>query len=273
MWKWATAGAATALAASAVVLGRHQANRRRLHRQLASTRAAAIAGREPTLRPDFGAASLPAEFAQQFIVRIDDFLTPATHARIREEALAAGPLKKRSYIPTHKKGGTVSYEEIHRSCPNALAFYHSAAVRDFVSKVVGMPVGSAGDHDQSAESILYYEEEGDHIHWHFDHNFYRGRQFTALLSLVNQSVQGDASAATLVCKDKAGIEHEVDTRAGTFVIFEGAKVLHRATPAAAGDLRVLLSMTFNTDPRISFLGEASRRAKDTAFFGLRALFG
>lgn len=272
MWMWATAGAATAFVASAAYLGRHRSARRRSVRELAERRGVAIRGRDPNLRSGIDPAPLVEAFARCGIARIDDFLEPESLDRIREEAFAAADKVKRSYIPTHKKGGTVSYEEIHRSCPHALAFYHSAAVRAFVGSVVGMPVGSAGDHDQSAESILYYQEEGDHIHWHYDHNFYKGRQFTALLSLVNRSAEGAVSAATLLHKDENGAEHAVDTKVGTFVVFEGARVVHRATPAAAGDLRILLSMTFNTDPRISLLGETMRRFKDTAFFGLRVLW-
>ena len=38
------------------------------------------------------------------------------------------------------------------------------------------------------------------------------------------------------------------------------------------DLRIMLSMTFNTAPKISPFRELKRRIKDTAFFGLRALW-
>ena len=36
-----------------------------------------------------------------------------------------------------------------------------------------------------------------HIQWHFDHNFYEGRQFTALINLVNRSADGKISASKL----------------------------------------------------------------------------
>ena len=59
---------------------------------------------------------------------------------------------------------------------------------------------------------------------------------------------------------------------GTRMKSDTAKVLHRVSPAAAGDLRVVLSMTFNTERRISRFGEFMRRVKDTAFYGLRVLW-
>jgi hypothetical protein len=48
-------------------------------------------------------------------------------------------------------------------------------------------------------------------------------------------------------------------------------VLHKVSPTSAGDTRIALSMTFNTDPRIGLLAELARRVKDTAFFGVKAL--
>jgi len=120
--------------------------------------------------------------------------------------------------------------------------------------------------------LLYYTEEGDHIQWHFDHNFYRGRQFTVLLSLLNRGGEGGLSASRLMRKDAAGNEVAIDTPENTLVVFEGQRVVHRVSPAAAGDQRIVLSMTFNVDPRISFTREIKRRIKDTAFFGVRVLW-
>jgi len=44
------------------------------------------------------------------------------------------------------------------------------------------------------------------------------------------------------------------------------------TPTAAGDLRLVLSMTYCADPRISRSFELARRIKDTAYYGIRALW-
>jgi hypothetical protein len=245
--------------------------RQHLDRELAQHRIDFVRGHEPKLRNIAPPGDVVDAFARASVSRVTDFLDLDSLERLRDEALAVSSKKTRSYVPTHKKGGTVSYEELHRSCPGCLAFYHSPTVQTWVSAVVGMKVGPAGDHDQSANSILFYDEPGDHIHWHYDHNFYKGRQFTCLLNLVNRG-PAVLSASHLVYRDTAGKDVEVDTRENSFVVFEGARVRHKATPTVAGDLRVMLSMTFNTDPRISYLGEALRRIKDTAFFGVRVLW-
>jgi hypothetical protein len=44
------------------------------------------------------------------------------------------------------------------------------------------------------------------------------------------------------------------------------------TPIGEGEKRVIWSMTYCADPRNSAIQAAARRVKDTAFFGLRALW-
>jgi hypothetical protein len=272
LWVGGSVSAAAALTA-AYAWNRRSSVRSRHFHELADKRVDFIRGHEPVVAQPSPRAELKSEFAVKSIARIDSFLDPASLERIRDEALAASDKKIRNFVPTHKKGGTVSYEQLHLHCPGSLAFYHSPAVQQWVSELVGMKVGPAGDHDQSANSLLFYDEAGDHINWHFDHNFYPGRQFTALINLVNVAKDGGMTASRLVYKNAAGEEIEVDTSANSFVVFEGAKVLHKATPIAEGDLRVMLSMTFNTNARITMVGEAMRRVKDTAFYGVRALLG
>jgi hypothetical protein len=272
MWAWLSA-VAVIIGCGGFFLGLvYRTRRKSYYQELAEQRRRSIAGKEPRLRVPNAEPRLRQFFAEKCIVRAADFLDPASLTALRAEASAIAGRKTRNYLPTHKKGGTVSYEQIHKSCPACLAFYHGEPVMRFVSQVVGEKVGPAGDHDQSAESILYYDEAGDHIQWHFDHNFYEGRQFTALINLVNRSADGRLSASKLVYRDAVGADVEVDTSENSFVIFEGAKVLHRATPTAAGDLRVMLSMTFNTVPKITLFREIKRRFKDTAFFGLKVLW-
>jgi hypothetical protein len=272
MWAWSSLTAA-GVCGGVVVLGFVYRSRRKSHyRALARRRQKLIAGKSPRLKIVDPAPLLASSFAAARVVRVADFLEPESLAVLRDEALAAAGGKVRSYVPAHKKGGTVSYEQIHNSCPACLAFYHCEPVGRFVSQIVGEKVGPAGDHDQSAESILYYDESGDHIQWHFDHNFYEGRQFTALINLVNRSAGGGLSASRFVYRDERGGDIEIDTSENSFVIFEGQKVLHRATPTESGDLRIMLSMTFNTRPTIRPFRELKRRIKDTAFFGPKVLW-
>jgi len=269
---WETFAAATASVAVAALVARHRARRALLYRELAAHRRGLEEVQGWLLDLGEVTSDQTAAFGALPIARVPGVLTAEGVERLGAEALAAGGHVERSFIPTHKQGGTVSYENVHRHAPLALAVYHSPALRDWLSRIIGARVGPTANHDQSSCSLLVYTQPGDHIDWHFDHNFYRGRHFTVLICLVNQGARGGPSASTLLWRDLRGGEHEAPLGPGDLVVFEGARIRHKATPLAAGELRLMHSMTFATDPRVAPGRELVRRVKDTAFYGLRALW-
>jgi hypothetical protein len=262
---------AGALVAMGIVV-RHRRRRDRIYLDLAEQRARIIDNHPPEIAATVDAAQLAADFNRDLMVRVPGFLSEDCLAALRAEALSVLPRMERTYIPTHKKGGTVSYESISRFAPRCLSFYHSQDVQNWVAAITGERVHPTRDQDQSSLSLLCYSEAGDHINWHFDHNFYKGRHFTVLLSLTNRDANGGVSQSRLERQTGAGEVVACETSANSLVVFEGARVLHRASPTAAGDVRVILSMTYCSDPRIGRFKEFVRRLKDTAFFGIRALW-
>jgi len=258
------------------LLSRHRLERARILSELARHRKAVTDHPEPRLASSVPSRALRDRFARERIIVIDDFLDRESLAEMQQECLRSGNMVERSYIPGHKKGGTLSYEAVHRHAPNCLAFYHSSALREHLGQIVGTAIETTPDHDQSSCSLLYYDRPGDHIGWHYDYNFYRGRHFTVLLSLFNraeqeQSGSSPTSTGNLQCK-KNGRLSTLPTVENSLVIFEGQRVFHRATAVSENQLRVMLSMTFCTDPRTNRLKELARRLKDTAYFGTRVLF-
>ncbi|MEK6258093.1 MAG: 2OG-Fe(II) oxygenase [Planctomycetota bacterium] len=254
------------------VLIRHRRHRTRTLAALAAERSDLLQHHPVVIASTADPQELANAFVGDPILRVGAFLHPAALRSLRAEAESNIPRMTRTYIPTHKKGCTLSYENIHRHAHGCLGFYHSPEVQRWVSTVLGMPVQPTPDQDQSSLSVLCYNEAGDHIHWHYDHNFYRGRHFTVLLSLANEAASGGVSQSTLNRKLPGGDEQAFDTSANSLVVFEGSRVLHRASPTAEGDLRIMLSMTFCTDPHTYWLKEFARRLKDTAFYGIRALW-
>jgi hypothetical protein len=212
-----------------------------------------------------------------------DALGAETAAILRaaaERAVAAGQhgdaprpgAAERSYIPGHKAGGTVSYAALHTCAPELVAFYHSEELRRLCSEVVGTELVPTPINDQSSCSLLVYQRAGDHIGWHYDHDFYRGRHFTVLLILVNERRGQPGTSAARLEANIAGEVRVVPTPCNTLVVFEGARVRHRVTRLGEDERRILLSMTFCTDPRASMLQGLLRRCKDTAYYGVRALW-
>lgn len=261
-----------AVVAIIVICGHYYTRRSRLYRTLAEQRKPIIQKYAALVQGTPAVNGLSDTFRRQSLARCDNFLPAEVLRQLQDECDANAGRAERTFLPVHKKGGTLSYEALHYHTPVCLSVFHSEALRRWVSEVVGVDVLPTADHDQSACSILYYEQAGDHINWHFDHNFYKGRHFTALLSVVNRSAAGSVSASQLQIKDAAGRVTVVDTSENSLVVFEGARVLHRASPTEEGDRRVILSMTFCTDPRVGLFSEVCRRVKDTAYYGVRALW-
>jgi hypothetical protein len=199
-------------------------------------------------------------------------LLPETILEHLRGVVASARTHERSYIPGHKQGGTIAYEHLHHLAPELVAFYQSQVLRDLVSAIVGVPVVPTPLHDQSSCSLLVYDRPRDHIGWHYDHNFYRGRHFTVLLCLVNEDrVHGGLSSAHLQARID-GKDEVVPTPPNTLVVFEGAQVLHRVTGLGPEQIRIQLSMTFCTDPTAPWFKSLIRRGKDIAYFGIRALW-
>lgn len=201
-----------------------------------------------------------------------EFLPSALFACLRSEIFKLAE-SDRTCVPAHKKGATISYDILRQNAPKVTALYHSPKYQKFLSEIAGVHLVPTPIRDNSSLSVLIYDRPGDHIGWHYDHNFYRGRHFTVLIGMENTNHDGSAlSGAKLLVKKNSGEEIEIPTPANTLVFFEGAKTLHKVTPVGERERRVILSMTYCTNPRNSGLQEAARKIKDTAFFGLRALW-
>lgn len=204
-------------------------------------------------------------------VSINDFLPHDSFETLKAIALKHHK-SERSYLPGHKKGGTISYEELHAIAPEIVAFYNSSEMRRVCSDIVGEPVVPTPINDQSSCSLLCYNKPGDHIGWHYDHNFYNGRHFTVLLPLVNERNDGSGLSSAELLAKLDGQEVTQSSAPNTLIMFEGAEVVHKVTKLAENETRIILSMTFCTNPTASLAKSVSRRVKDTAFFGVRALW-
>jgi hypothetical protein len=232
----------------------------RLYGELAGHLAPLSNARVPHLRASFHRTT--PDFSDRLAVA-PDLLRAETFATLKTEAeCLVAP--ERSFVPTHKKGGTVAYETLIASAPDIVALYHSADLKDFISRLVGVEVKPTPIHDQSSLSVLFYDKPGDHIGWHYDHNFYRGRHFTVLIALTNQGAAAGGHSHAELCARIAGRETAVSTAPNTAVVFEGARIHHKVTPIRAGERRLILSMTYCTDPRSRWWQGGSRRIKDTS---------
>jgi hypothetical protein len=134
---------------------------------------------------------------------------------------------ERNYLPVHKKGGTIAYETLETHAPKLTAVYRSEAMQRLISGIVGIEVRPTPLRDQSSCSLLFYERPGDHIGWHYDHNFYKGRHFTVLIPVVNHGRGPDGLSAARLIASQNGQEVVIPTPANALIVFEGAKIRHK----------------------------------------------
>jgi hypothetical protein len=212
-------------------------------------------------------------WAQDEFLFLPDFLPPAVVDRLLEDVEHLEPGLNRNYIPRHKKGGSVSHFAIAENGPNLLALYRSDAFRAFLSRLVRADLKLCPDEDPHACALYFYTEAGDHMGYHYDTSYYNGARYTVLVGLVQNS------ASRLLCRlhtrqqDREPRDLAVATTPGAMVIFNGDKVYHGVSPAAAGDRRVVLTLEYVTSQEMGRVKRVFSNLKDAvAYFGLKSLF-
>ena len=183
------------------------------------------------------------------------------------------PAIHRSYIPRHKKGGSVSYYTLVEHAPAITALYRAPAFVELLASVTGRPLQPCPASDPHACALYFYTEPGDHIGFHYDTSYYRGERFTVLVGLIEQS---SSRLACQLYKNVAGrepVDLDLKTDPGTLVLFNGDKLWHSITPLGAGEERVSLTLEYVTDPSMPALRRFVSNMKDAiAYFGLRTVF-
>jgi hypothetical protein len=194
------------------------------------------------------------------------------------EAIAAEvervrPAIHRSYLPRHKKGGSVSYHTLAAEAPAILALYRAPAFVDFLRRVTGQPLAPCPESDPHACALYFYTEPGDHIGFHFDTSYYKGQRYTVLVGIIERS------SSRLVCQPfkkvpgGSPLELTLRTDPGTLVLFNGDKLWHAITPLGEGEERVSLTLEYVTDPSMGpFMRFVSNMKDSIAYFGFRSVF-
>jgi hypothetical protein len=218
--------------------------------------------------------SLRLEYAQcGAFLQMRDFLPSELTTQLIAAVETAKPAVHRNYLPRHKQGGSVSRHAIDTLAPVIAELYRSAALIDWLGKLAGEPIQMSPPQDPHAYALYFYTEPGDHIGWHYDTSYYRGRRYTLLLGIIDDSS----------CR----LEYELHTREGGaamvpgslvippggMVFFDGDKLRHRITPLGAGEIRVSLTFEYVTDPRMHPYWRLISNMKDAvAYFGFRQVF-
>ena len=188
---------------------------------------------------------------------------------LRQQIMSALPtttdLAVRAYIPGVRAGRTVLTATMVEQLPAVVDWYNDATAA--IGSVVGEPVYPTDLSLPTSCSLIVYDRAGDGINWHYDVNYFTGRFFTVLVP-----VNMDRTCSVFVYRDAFGEDREVELQspeyAGQSVVFEGTLVYHKATALCAGQQRVVLSLQYATDTRLTLWNRLMTFVKDRAFAGL-----
>ena len=211
--------------------------------------------------------------AQNEFLIVEHFLDPSVVATMVAEADALRSRINRNYVPGKKKGGSVSSFALAEAAPVTAGLYQSPGLLALLSRITGEQLLVCPEADPHRCALYFYTEPGDHIGYHFDTSFYKGKRYTVLIGLIERS------SSRLVCqlyKDDPSRETEelrIATNPGTLVVFNGDKLWHCVTPLGANEERLVLTFEYVTDQRMGLLHRLVSDVKDAvAYFGWRSLF-
>jgi hypothetical protein len=219
-------------------------------------------------------AQLRRKFAEQgAFLSLNSFLPAALTKRLRAAVEAVAGDVNRNYLPGHKQGGSVSRHIIDERAPVIGELYRSPALRRFLESLTGEGLLPSPAEDAHAYALYFYTRPGDHIGWHYDTSYYRGRRYTLLLGVVDESSCRLEYELHTRESGRSAIPGALQLAPGGFAFFDGDRLRHRITPLRAGERRVSLTFEYVTDPRMRRAWRLISNMKDAvAYFGLRQVF-
>ncbi len=175
----------------------------------------------------------------------------------------------RNYVPGHKKGGSVSFYAIRDKAPIILTLYRSPALRSFLSGLTESRLLLCPEDDPHSCALYFYTEPGDHIGFHYDTSYYKGKRYTVLIGLVERSEHCRLVARLYQNQPEREIrEMRIAMEPGTAVIFNGDKLWHAVTPLGKGEERVILTLQYVTNQEMGPFKRMFSNLKDAfAYFG------
>ncbi len=199
----------------------------------------------------------------------DAFVPADVVERMAAEALALKPKAHRARVPGYKKSGSISAFQLREEAPAITAFYEDAALRASLSRVAGAELGLCPEDDPHAFGLYYYTEPGDRIGFHYDTSHYAGARYTVLVGLVNRS-KSELLVQPWKKVDGRVDELRVATHPGTLVFFNGGNIWHSVSAVGEGEERIVLTLEYVTDPRMSPIRRAISNLKDAmTYFGFK----
>ena len=162
-----------------------------------------------------------------------------------------------------RKGSILSKDDIKNSFVNTLYSEMLPVINKIVQQKIG-PIKCANFDDKSSYNILLYDKPNDFIQWHNDPNHYIGDRITVLISIDNTNHnQSDLSSAQLdYYLENNKTMQSLKMKPNSILIFNGTKIMHRATSIKNNEKRCLISFTYCTKCRETLGGSITKNIKE-----------
>ena len=210
---------------------------------------------------------------QNEFVMLDRFLTQPVVDQLLREVDVLTPGVNRNDVPGHQKGGSVNFYALLRQAPAILSLYRSPVLLTFLSRLVWAPLMLCPEDDPHSCALYFYTQPGDHIDFHYDTSYYKGKRYTVLIGLVERSEHCRLVARVRTRGENEEIrETRIPMDPGTVVLFNGNKLWHAVTPLGEGEERIILTLQYVTNQEMGPFKKMFSNLKDAvAYFGPAAL--
>lgn len=208
------------------------------------------------------------EYKKQFntnnLVYIPDFFDKIYFNTLKNDVnqlLTSKNIKTSKHI--FRKGSLLSKNDIQNSLVDKLYM----EVLPYINQIVNEKIGSVkcvNYDDNSSYNILLYNKPNDFIQWHTDPNHYIGDRITILISIENTNeTQTDLSSAHLDYYLENNLNMQsIKMKPNSILIFNGTKILHRATSIKNNEKRSIISFTYCTECKETIIGNIIKRVKE-----------
>jgi hypothetical protein len=204
---------------------------------------------------------------------LEDFLPAELVLQLQNAVRDTRGAVNRNLIPGHKKGGSVSRHVIDKLAPVIAELYRRPEFTAWLRDLCSEPLLPSPPEDAHAYALYFYTEAGDHIGWHYDTSYYKGKRYTLLLGVVDDSSCKLEYRLYTKAAGRTPVDGAIALKPGALVFFNGDKLQHRITPLAAGEDRVALTFEYVTNQAMSPWWRLISNMKDSfAYFGFSQVF-
>ncbi|OGT41331.1 MAG: hypothetical protein A3F13_01330 [Gammaproteobacteria bacterium RIFCSPHIGHO2_12_FULL_40_19] len=208
------------------------------------------------------------QFQKHKLLIIDRFIPPEfVQNHFYPEIENCAPYIHRVKVPSFKKSGSVSSQMLEKHAPKLFGLYQSTRLKEWIEKIVGENLQRCPADDPHSVALYHYTEPGDRIGVHYDKSFYHGKRYTVLLGMIQDSI-----SSKLVCYpgshkfNRRKNPLDVYTHPGTLVIFDGDTLWHEVTALGENEKRVILTMEYVTDNRMTPVNRFISHLKDRLLY-------